>query len=256
MKNLFKHPFVWSILLITVFIFINSQGWLRGFKDVFFQATSFSQKLVYRFSLKVEGLLEQENTNLEQVNQELLSQLSQLKEVVRENEFLRQQLGLFDSEDNQLILAHIISQGPSNLERHFLIDQGSRHGVENGDVVISAGNLLVGQIIELSNSFSMVRLIIDSNSRINALIQETNVTGLVRSRQGVDLILDLLPQGRTVEKDEIVVTSGLAGIFPPGLLIGQIQEIISAEVQISQAAKIKPAIDFETLDKVFIIKKR
>lgn len=265
MKNLFKHPFIWSILLIFILIFANNQGWLGGFSYIFFQATSSTQKSIYRFSLKIDGLtnflfsikkLEQENTNLKQANQELLSQISQLKEVVRENEFLRQQLGLFDTKDNQLILAHIISQSPSNLERHFLIDQGVRHGIENGDVVITAGNLLVGQIIEVSNSFSMVRLIVDPNSRINALIQETNVTGLVRGIYGMDLILDLLPQGRIVKKDETVVTSGLAGVFPPGLLIGQIQEIISAEVQVSQVAKIKTAIDFEILNKVFIIKKQ
>jgi|TARA_Y100000031_G_scaffold156976_1_gene214632 rod shape-determining protein MreC len=263
MRNFFKHPFVWSLLIIFVLILLNSQGWLRDFKDIFFQTTGPVQKNLYQFSLKANSFtdflfsikeLKQENTNLKQTNQELLNQLSQLREASRENEFLREQLGLFEPEQRELILAQIISQGSSNSARYFLIDQGIKHGVKQKAIVITAGNLLVGQVTEISDSFSMVQLIIDPNSRVNALIQETTVNGLIKGGPGSELIFDLLPQDQLVKKGETVVTSGLAGVFPPGLLIGQISKIISSQVQISQVARVKPVVDFETLDKVFIIK--
>ena len=80
------------------------------------------------------------------------------------------------------------------------------------------------------------------------------MTGLVRGDDGLNLTIDLLPQGKTIEQGETIITSGLAGFFPPGLLIGQIEKIISSEVQTSQTAKIKPAVDFTSLEQVFVIK--
>ena len=122
--------------------------------------------------------------------------------------------------------------------------------------MIAAGNLLVGRIVEVADSFAKVQSIIDSSSRVNALISAkdgSEITGLVKGDQGLNLIIDLLPQGETIEQGQLIVTSGLTGLFPAGLLIGQIEKVISSDVQISQMAELKPAVDFENLRKVFII---
>ncbi len=80
------------------------------------------------------------------------------------------------------------------------------------------------------------------------------MVGLVKSNQGLNLTVDLIPQGETIREDQTVVTSGLAGIFPSGLLIGQISQVVAIDVQVFQEAEIKPAVDFKRLDKVFVIK--
>ena len=134
-----------------------------------------------------------------------------------------------------------------------MINKGLRDGIEKGDVVIISKNILVGQITEVFESFSKIQSIIDSNSRVNALIQESNINGMIKGEQENRLIIDLLPQGEIIENGQLVVTSGLAGFFPRGLLIGKIDKIISSDVQISQIAKIKPAVDFDKLERVFII---
>ncbi len=263
MKKFFRHPFILSLLIIAVFIFLNSQGWLKIPQDIFFQLTAPGQKIIHQFSLKFNSLisflssinnLNQENIKLNQENQELLDEISQLKEMAQENEFLRQQIGLASSEPRQLILANIIGQDSSGLGKYFLINKGAKDGVKEKAAVISAGNLLLGQVIETTNSFSKIQLITDPNSRINALIQESRITGLVRGGRGLNLTIDLLPQGKTIEQGQTIITSGLAGFFPPGLLIGQIERVISSQVQISQTAKIKPVVDFNKLEKVFVIK--
>jgi len=263
MKKIFHHPFILSLLIIAVFIFLNSQGWLKIPQDIFFKLTAPGQKIIHQFSLKFNNLiiflssinkLNQENIKLKQKNQELLNEITQLKETAQENEFLRQQIGLSNPEAKELILANVFGQNLSALEKYFLINKGEKDGVKEKATVILAGNLLVGQVIEATHSFSKVQLIIDPNSRINALIQESRVTGLVRGDDGLNLTIDLLPQGKTIEQGQTIITSGLAGFFPPGLLIGQIEKVISSEVQTSQTAEIKPAVDFTSLEKVFVIK--
>ncbi len=263
MKKILSHPFILSLLIITGLIFFNSQGWLKIPQDIFFKLTGFGQKTGYQLSLKTNNLVNfltsinkfnQENIQLTKENEELLSQLVQLKEVARENEFLRQQMDLVSVESPQLILANVIGQNLSNFEKCLLINRGAKDGVEENAVVIIAENFLIGQVIELGNSFAKVQLITDPNSRVNALIQESGVAGLVKSNQGLNLTVDLIPQGETIREGQTVVTSGLAGIFPSGLLIGQISQVISIDVQVFQEVRIKPVVDFKRLDKVFVIK--
>jgi rod shape-determining protein MreC len=263
MKKFFSHPFILSWLIIVGLIFLNSQGWLNPIKDIFYSSTKPAQEIFYQFSHQINKLvvfissinqLEQENIELRKENQELLARVAQLQEMERENQFLHQQIGLSDSEPKELILARVIGQEASGLGRYFLINKGKKDGVKEKAIVITAGNLLVGRVTEVASSFSKVQLIIDANSRVNALIQESGMTGLVKGDQGLSLVIDLLPQGEVIEKGQTVVSSGRAGLFPAGLLIGQIQRVISSDVQISQIAKVKPAVDFNELERVFVIK--
>jgi len=262
-RRIFVHPFVLSLFIIIGLIFLNNQGWLKLPQDVFFSLTASVQKISYQFSSKINQMagslasisrLNQEKIRLEEENKNLLSQLVQLKEAVRENEFIRQQLAVSSPESPELILASVIGQSSSLLERTLLINQGSRNGVSEGATVITAGNLLVGRIIEVADSSAKVQLILDPSSRVNALIQESGVTGLVKSNQGLNLTVDFIPQEENIKEGQTVVTSGLAGLFPSGLFIGQISQIISIDVEVFQEAKIKPAADFVNLDKVFVIK--
>jgi len=263
MKRFFGHPFILSLLIIAVFVFVGQQGWLKTIEDGFFKLISPGQKLIYQTSSETKDFvslifsirgIEKENERIREENLNLLSRVSQLEGVLRENEFLRKQIGLSLPEDKELVLANIVGQEPAGLGQYILIDKGKKDGLKEKDVVVTAGNLLVGQIVEGADSFSKVRLITDPNSRINALIQKTGIIGLTESRQDIDLVIGLLPQGEIIEEGELVVTSGLAGIFPPGLLIGRIERIISSDAQISQRARLKPAVDFNNLDRVFIIK--
>lgn len=263
MGRFFAHRFVLSLLVIAVAVFFNAQGWLDAPKNAFFWLAYSSQKAVGQSARKISEsvnflasaqITHKQNSHLKEENERLLGEIASLKEVARENEFLREQIGLPAPEERELILAEIIRQDLFGLNRYFLIDKGKKDGVEEKMIVISSGNLLVGQVVEVVESFAKVRLLADPNSRVNVLIQESGIRGLVRSDYGLDLIVDLLPQGKVVNDGEMVITSGLAGLFPAGLLVGQIQKTVSSDVQISQMVKIKPAVDFMELERVFVIK--
>jgi len=264
MRKILTHPLILSLLIIFGLIFLNSQGWLKLPRDVFLGLTDSVQRISYQFSSKAEQIasslaslsrLDQEKARLEEENRNLLSQLVQLKEVVRENEFLRQQLKVTPSEPRELILADVIGRNISPFEETILINRGRRDGLEEKAAVITAGNFLVGRVIELSDCSAKVRLILDPNSRVNVLIQESGVTGLVKSNQGLSLTIDFVPQEENIKKGQTVVTSGGAGLFPVGLLVGQVNQIVSIDVEIFQEARIGPAADFVNLDRVFVIKK-
>ena len=263
MRKILIHPFVLSLLIISGLVFLNFQGWLKTPQNIFFQITAPGKEAVYGFSLKINDFvsfvfsvnqLNQENDQLEQEKEELLAEVAHLKEVEAENEFIRSQMGLPLPDQKELVLANIIGQDPSGLSRSFLINKGERSGINQKAVVITAGNILVGQVIEVFDSSSRIRIITDPASRVNAKIQQSGLTGLIKGDSGSNLILDLLPQGELIQEEEMIVSSGLAGLFPPGLLIGQIQRVISSDVGISQMAKVKPAVDFNSLTRVFVIK--
>lgn len=263
MRKTLSHPFALSLLIILGLVFLNFQGWLKIPQNIFFQITAPSKEAIYGFSLKVNGFvnfvfsvnqLNQENDQLKREKEELLAELAYLKEIEAENEFIRSQIGLPLSDQKELVLANIIGQDPSGLSRSFLINKGERSGISQKAVVITAGNILVGWVIEVFDSYSRIRIITDPEARVNAKIQQSGLTGLIKGGSGSNLILDLLPRGELIQKEEIVVSSGLAGLFPPGLLIGQVQRVISSDVDISQMAKVKPAVDFNSLTRVFVIK--
>lgn len=262
MKRILKHPLVLSLLIIFSLIFINQQGWLNSVYNIFFKSSSFVQKNVFQTSLKANNFidfitaiknLEQENNDLKEKNINLLGEIIELKEIERENEILRGQIGLPLQESNELILTSIIGKDSSDFGKYFLINKGKKDGIKEKSVVIASGNLLVGQIIEVFSSFSKVQLITDPSSLVNARIQDSEIMGLIKGGNGLDLSFDLLPQGKNIKTDSMVITSGLSGVFPSGLLIGQIKRVISSESQISQVAQVKLIIDFKKLDKVFVI---
>ena len=262
MKRIFKHPLILSLLIIFCLISINQQGWLNSVYNIFFKSSSFVQENIFQISLKTNNFidfvisiknLEQKNIKLEKDNLNLLSEIIKLKEIEEENEILREQIGLPLQESNKLILANIISKDSSDFGKYFLINKGKKDGVGEKSIIIVSGNLLVGQVVEVFDSFSRIQLIINPNSLVNARIQDSKITGLIKGGQESDLIFDLLPQGKDIEINSIVITSGLSGLFPAGLLIGQIEKVISSEAQISQIAEVKPIVDFNKLDKVFVI---
>ncbi|MFH1551978.1 MAG: rod shape-determining protein MreC [bacterium] len=264
MKKILHNSFIFSLLIIFCFIFLNYLGALQVPKNIFFKSTSVVQKTIYIFSLEISDFfrffssinnIKKENANLKQQNTKLLGEIVKFNETEQENEFFRQQMGLEISGAEQLILADIIGQDSSNLGRYFLINKGIKHGVVKKSVVITSGNILVGQVSEADDYFSKVQLITDTNCRVSARIQESGVVGLIIGNYESNLIFDLLPREQEIALEQTVVTSGISGLFPSGLFIGKIQKVISSDVGILQKAEVIPLVDFSKLQKVFIIKK-
>lgn len=260
--------FLVVVAIILLLIFLNFKGLLEGPKNVVYKIFSTFQKIFYSVSNKISDFFSfffsinrtiKENSLLKEQNVKLLIEVSQLKEIARENEVLREQLNLESSQKNRLsetkkmILANVLGQDPTSFGQYLFIDKGKKDNLTVNLPVTKAGGILIGKISEVSQSSSKVLLLTDQNSLVNVITQKNRATGILKGEAGLNLILEMIPQTEKIEKGELVLTSGLGGIFPKGLIIGEIEKIISSDIEVFKKAKVKPSFDIKDLEIVFVM---
>jgi rod shape-determining protein MreC len=136
---------------------------------------------------------------------------------------------------------------------YITINVGAQQGVAVGMPVISGGAGLIGRVAEVAPRTAKVQLINDRESSVAALLQSSRTTGLVVGQPDGSLRMEYLPQGAVVTEGDIVLTSGLGGAMPKGLVIGQIAEIEQMDYALFQAAVVRPVLDFSRLEQVLVI---
>lgn len=184
---------------------------------------------------------------------ELLVENTRLREKEKENETLRELLSFKQANPTyQFLAAEVVGRDPNPLLRFILIDRGSSDGLKAGMPVVTARGL-VGQISEVYLRSAKVMLITDLASAVNALAQETRAAGVVQGDLSGGLLMRFIPQGEKIEKGNIILTSGLGGRFPKRLVIGQVQDVHTRDVELFQVAEIRPSVDFQTLESVLVI---
>jgi len=196
-----------------------------------------------------------ENIRLEESIKELTAQNAELREFEKENEFLRSYLNLSVYQRYKIDVVNVMGRDFQGLEKYILIDKGISAGIKEDMPIVAFKNILVGKVVEVFDDFSKVLLVTSPNSKIPVLIQESRTEGLIRGINRDILFMDLVPKDVEVKKGQTVITSGIGGLFPKGLLIGKILTVESPENEIFQKITIKPAVDMEKLERVFIIKK-
>lgn len=196
--------------------------------------------------------LKESNIALTNENLELYGKIANLKELEKENDFLKEGFGIAKKNINTHIAAVIGRDFENN--RSFLIDKGNQDGIDAGMIVIGAGKAAIGKIVYAGLNTAKVQTILDTQSRISAITLNTGITGLVRGL-GSDIIFDLIAKDKKPEAGELVVSSGVDGIWPRNLIIGKIKETKSADNQIFNSATIDLFVNFRDLNDVFIIVK-
>jgi len=197
------------------------------------------------------GSLKENNEELRFQNQELLAETAVLKELEKENEFLREALGISLSEDFGLILASLTGKDIS--EDSIFIDKGLEDGILKEMPAISQQKVLLGRVGEVYGSFSRVDLISFKESSFDAKVSGKEIYGLVKGLGQFKVLLDLIPQEKEILEGDFVVSSSLGGIFPQGLLVGSIGKVKNSDVRPFQEAEINPAFDIGGIKRLFII---
>lgn len=205
-------------------------------------------------------LLLSENEELRQQRGTLLFENNQLRENSQEVQRLRTLLDFEEANPQyELIGAAIIARGPSNWYDTLIVNRGTTAGVAKNMVVINPEGL-VGRVAAVTKETAEVMLITNREGPAGAmvLIQENRIPGVVEGTgNGSDaLVIRHIPYDAPVETGQYVVTSGLGEFFPKGIRIGTVQGIDSeAEPSgLQKSAIVKPAVDFDRLEEVFIIK--
>lgn len=147
----------------------------------------------------------------------------------------------------------VIGTDPNPYLRYITINVGAQHGVKEGMAVVSGGAVLVGRIAEVGPRTSKVRLLTDLDSAVAAFLQTSRATGLVVGQPDGSLRMEYIDQSASVTVGDFVLTSGLGGALPKGLLIGQVSEVQQMDSALYQVAIVRPALDFSHLEIVLVL---
>lgn len=142
---------------------------------------------------------------------------------------------------------------PDPYLRYVTINVGAQQGVEVGMSVVSGGAGLVGRVSDVGPRTAKVQLLTDPDSSVAGLLQTTRGTGLVVGQPDGTLQMEYIPQEEEVSVGDIVLTSGLGGLMPKGLVIGQIIAVQQREYETFQTATVRPAVDFTRLELALVI---
>jgi|SRR5690625_2800668 len=201
-------------------------------------------------------------------NQLLKEKLSQYKgliydvqELEKENDELRQTLDKTETtRDYTPIQATVIARSPERWIEQVTINKGTQHGVEANMAVITAEGM-VGKVLTSSQFTSTIQLLtgFDQFNRISAMISiedGKNVFGLVEeyNKEDHSLLFRIIEESeKNVEKGDLVVSSGMGGVFPAGLLIGTVKEIVPDQYGLTNTALIEPAANLYDINHVIVV---
>ncbi len=196
--------------------------------------------------------LGKENRMLKQKIAELQEENHRMKEMKLANERLRQLLQFREKNSPSMIGAEVIGQDPSSWFKSVTIDKGERDGVKKGMAVISPAGV-IGQILKTAPHYATVLLLTDYNSAIDSIVQRTRAKAIVEGKGENRCQLKYLRRAEEVAVGDIVVTSGLGGNFPKGLMVGEIKKVDKKGHGVFQYAELVPSVDMTQLEEVFVI---
>ena len=202
--------------------------------------------------------LQQENLELKDEVDRLSARVRELEAYGQENERLRQMLDFKTAAaDRDIVGCEVIAKESGNWFYAFTIDKGADDGISVGDTVM-AGYGLVGKVTAVSGSWAKVQTIIDTDSSVGAMVSRSQDFGIVDGELSLaddgKCKLSYLTKGASLVLGDTVVTSGLGGVYPEGILIGTVSEIKSDSMGYSQYAILDTAVDFERIREVMVIR--
>ncbi len=201
---------------------------------------------------------QKDNEALKEELSSLYAEVRETEDLKKENENLRNMLELKSREvQYDLVACEIISRESDNWYCLFTLDKGQNYGLSKNDAVITSDGL-VGHIYDVGNNWAKVITIIDSTSSVGAVIKRTGDTAIIEGSLDFQnenkCKLTYLSNNASITEGDYVETSGMGGIYPAGLYIGKVKEIVSDPNGITQQAIVETAVGFGDLRHVFVIK--
>lgn len=197
--------------------------------------------------------------NVRHENRQLKSELDALRmensnyrELLSTHERLRELLCFRNSVNLPVIAARVIARDPTGWFKSALIDKGTRSGVILNMPVVNASGV-VGRVVSVSPNYAKVLLIIDQNSAVDCLVQRSRQRGIVKGLSEHTCKLDYVVKSTDVKPEDVLVTSGLGGVFPKGLPVGCVLNVKEMSGKLFSDIEVRPYVDFSKLEEVLVI---
>jgi len=198
------------------------------------------------------GATKREVAELRERNQELLATVAQLEEARQQNDRLHALVGFAQRHDLKGLGATIIGRSTDSWEGSIVIDRGARDGVREGMPVLANGGLL-GQVVDASGHSARVRLITDQRSGVAAFVQRTRAAGIVRGSIEGRLSLDFVDAKHAPKRSDVIITSGLGGVYPKGLVVGDVTRVDTERGALFPHVTIVSRVAIDRVEEVLVL---
>jgi rod shape-determining protein MreC len=198
-----------------------------------------------------------DNKMLRAENENLRQNSLNMTEIMAENARLQSMLDYKKGVPQfDLVTAAVVGRDPGNWTSTIIINRGSADGIAK-DMPVVTPQGLVGSVVSVYANAAKVHLLLDPRSAVGALVQrpESRVAAIVEGNSGTPLTPRMVNIARDADviKGDKLITSGFGGIYPKGLLIGEVVDIVNEEGGLLKYAVLKPAVDFDRLEEVSVI---
>jgi rod shape-determining protein MreC len=224
----------------------------------FLKALSYSFDALNRLTANIDITIKEiwntfeENKRLKKELASHILEKEKYGEIIQENKRLQEILSLKERQSSYVATARVISKGYDRSLNTMLLDKGAQSGIKKDFAVITA-NGLVGKIYAVKDNFSEVLLLRDVNFSAAVRLQNSRAEGVVSGTGYGYCSLKYIPPEEHVDKGETIITSGLDGIFPPGLPVGVVGEIKKEGVEFFQHIKVYPFQSDTKIEEVIIL---
>ena len=191
-------------------------------------------------------------SDLKAENERIQARNAELEESEQTAKRLPDLLNLQDSYSMPSTGARIIAGSTDSWSSTVTINLGSSSGLTVG-MPVMASNGVIGQVVECGATSSTVRLINDENSSVSAMVQSTRAQGMLNGSASGRLTLDLIATSQTVNVGDVVVTSGLGGVFPKGLPLGKVTNVENTPGSLYLEVTVEPFASTENFEEVLVI---
>jgi rod shape-determining protein MreC len=195
--------------------------------------------------------LQRDNEVLKRDNASLRGEVTELAEARAENVRLKRMVGFVEANPGIRVPARVVGVAPDVLRQWVTVDRGEQDGVKVGWAVVTPDGV-VGQVTRTLAAASYVMLLTDSNSRIGVRVQRTRSRATVSGSGEPTLRLDNAVRSEALEEDDLLVTSGTDGVYPPGLSVGHVSGV-GSKGGMFWSARVSPSVDTTKLEEVFVL---
>ncbi|MDA3803123.1 MAG: rod shape-determining protein MreC [Patescibacteria group bacterium] len=259
-----KNPFVVFVVVIIILIILHFTGITKPLENFFLYISRPLATKVFNSSSSLNDSYNDSQSKKDYFKQieDLENKVAELtvfeanyREVLEENQKLKDTLSFSKEKGFDLLAASVVAGEMIDTEsRDLTINRGKSDGLKPGMAVVDEEGILIGKIIETKKSISKACLSIGSDCDFAAAILNSDKTqGIVNGNMGLTIKMSYIPQSEEVANNDIVITSGLGGGIPRGLVIGRVNEVKSEDKDIWQEAIIEPPVDFDNLTIVSVI---
>ena len=263
------------VLIILLFISFAMMGFSQ--KKIVLNFKSLAYAVIYPFhyagvesitslkefvtSIKRNRQLKEELKTTRELLEKYERKINEYEKLKKENERLRILLGIQSHIEYKTIVAEVIAKSPQDYYKTIIINRGKKSGIERYMPVIAYQDnkqCLVGKIIDVQRYSARVQPIIDQSSYTGAMLKESRYSGLLVGQSPISsyCLLQYIDKSAEISYGDEVITSGMGGVYPKGILIGTVVSVSKKRYGIFQEALVKPTIDFGRLEEVYIITRK